>query len=111
MLSWETNLLLFALGLIIFIVMSIKGLDLDWVSYKKRNETKKITPKSEQEDKVIHEWIANIFLFNAVVFSIGYFTGFAKRFPDLWSIMPLCIGFFLIGGIVFKIIAISSLKN
>lgn len=48
MLSWETNLFLFALALIYPLVMLIKDLN-----KKKRDE--KIIPKSEQEDKVTHE--------------------------------------------------------
>ncbi len=55
--------------------------------------------------------IANICLFNGLLFGLGYITGFAKRFPDLSNIMPLCIGVFLVGGIFLKIIAISMRKK
>jgi hypothetical protein len=30
-------------------------------------------------------------LFNAGVFALAYFTGLSKSFPDLHSIMPICI--------------------
>jgi hypothetical protein len=104
MLSWKTNLFLIALGLMYPIVMLIKDLN-----KKKRDE--KTMPKSGQKKCRTMNEIANICLFNTLLFGLGYITGFAKRFPDLWSIMPLCIGVFLVSGILLKIIAISTRKK
>jgi hypothetical protein len=49
--------------------------------------------------------VGNICLFNVVLFGLGYVTGFARRFEDLWEIMPECIGAFLVIGVVCKLIA------
>jgi hypothetical protein len=48
--------------------------------------------------------IGNICLFNVVLFGLGYVTGFAQRFEELWELMPVCIAVFLILGIVCKLI-------